>query len=70
MELNIQTADRSAIGRALAALRQQVQGRCIVCGAAFEGVRQRRYCTVRCQVADWRKNHNTVVIIEASVGHD
>ncbi len=36
------------MGRYLAGLRRQVTKQCIVCGRAFTGVAQRKYCSHAC----------------------
>ena len=45
-----QRAPFVAVGKIGAARRARVAHTCAVCGSAFEGLRQARYCSNRCAV--------------------
>lgn len=55
----VDALERSAAGRALAALRPVIEGNCAVCGSAFSGVKAgrlpRMYCSRTCGVRAWRE---------------
>lgn len=46
--------DTRTAAKALLGLRKKVQKTCPVCGTAFEGYKQRKYCSVKCRVAAHR----------------
>lgn len=48
-------AEASTFGRQLVAQRRRVIGACEVCGARVEGYVGKRFCSTRCQVADYRR---------------
>jgi hypothetical protein len=47
--------ERSAIGKALAALRRQVRLQCPVCGRVVKGSKTRRYCSAACRQEAFRR---------------
>ena len=52
----------SDLARGLAAQRKQVSHHCLVCGTAFTGLAQARYCSHRCTVAAWRERERSKAI--------
>ena len=50
------------LGRKAAALRRRGEGRCVVCGQAFEGYLNKRYCSHRCAQRAYRQRHHEDVL--------
>jgi hypothetical protein len=48
-------ADRSDLGRALAALRRRVTQTCPVCKKTYEGAAHKRYCSAACRQQAFRE---------------
>src|SRR5262245_20040644 len=47
--------ERSAIGRQLSGLRRKVRAECQHCGGPMTGTTKRRWCSVACRQAAYRK---------------
>jgi len=46
---------RGPTGAELAAHRPRAEGTCQVCGGKLEGYAGKKFCSTRCQVADYRR---------------